>query len=367
MPEAGVAEQGSASRTREGFLAFRRGFEDAVAAAGSLVERNVLIGGYLVRMQFAGPGLVSGIVAPFAHLLTPGGGDPDLTIGVWDSGSTGTPLPRSVGSMWTHLESAMPGSNAIDGVFTAYLRPDPGLSMLDLGASQAFYWLPDAAAIPYEDRSAPFRSILSWWMGHHGRQFVHGAVVGTRDGGVLIAGRGGSGKSTMALSAVLKGMLYVGDDYCLISFEETPQARSIYSSAKLHGRNLARLPELRELVTNADQLESEKGVLLLHERFAGQIVDRLPLRAIVVPALTGLEVLPEFQPCPRASALAALGPSTLLQLPGSRPEALRAMAELARSVPAFTLTLSTNLAANAEKLRALVSELAGTAEHGGSA
>ncbi|MGH2632321.1 MAG: hypothetical protein ACRDG3_02820, partial [Tepidiformaceae bacterium] len=49
---------------REGFSAFRQGFDDAVAAAGELLERNFRIGGYVIRLQFAGAGLVTAITAP---------------------------------------------------------------------------------------------------------------------------------------------------------------------------------------------------------------------------------------------------------------------------------------------------------------
>lgn len=341
---------------RAAFAAFHQAFDLARTRAGKTVERDFRIGGHLVRMRFAGVGLVAPLTAPFSHLAVPGEGEPDLVIGVWDSSSTATELPVGAGDLEEHHQSAMPGSLASDGIFRSYSRPDPGLSMLDLAASQALYWLPDATQVPYEDRSAPFRGILNWWMSHHGRQFVHGAAVGTDRGAVLLVGRGGSGKSTTALSSLIRGMLYVGDDYCLLSMDGAPRAHSLYSTAKLHGRNLARLPELREFVINADRLGSEKGVLLLNERFSEQIVERLPLVAVVVPEVARVAI-PELKACSRAGALAALAPSTLLQLSSARPQALRTMADLIRSLPPFSLSLSTDLAANADTLRDLIDRL----------
>ena len=60
-------------------------------------------------------------------------------------------------------------------------------------------------------------------LGKHKQQVVHAASVGTKDGAVLIVGKGGSGKSTSALACLNAGMYYLGDDYTLISNDSNPQ------------------------------------------------------------------------------------------------------------------------------------------------
>ena len=60
-----------------------------------------------------------------------------------------------------------------------------------------------------------------------------------------------------------------------------------------------------------------------------------PLRAIVAPRVQGDE--PQVSRRAPAQVLAALAPSTLLQLVPARQEALSAMAGLLGSIPAFGL------------------------------
>jgi hypothetical protein len=60
-----------------------------------------------------------------------------------------------------------------------------------------------------------------------------------------------------------------------------------------------------------------------------------PLRAIVAPRVQGVE--PQVRGQGPAQALAALAPSTLLQLVPARQEALSAMAALLGDIPSFGL------------------------------
>ena len=293
---------------------------------------------------------------PFAHLASPQVGAADLTISVWDSASSGIPLPPAAGDLREHHEAATPATVPASGILSAYMRPNPGLGMLDLTTSEAFYWVPDATAVPFEDRSAPFRGILNWWMSRRNRQFVHGAAVGTGRGCALIVGKSGSGKSTTALSCLLEGMLYLGDDNCLVSLEPKPFAWSVYSTAKLHGHNLRRLPTLSKAVANEERLHLEKGVVLLNDHFASQLRSKLPLLAVIVPEVARA-ARPALRPCSPVAALSALAPSTLLQLSAAPPNSLHEMAELVRSLPAFNIALSEDVSANAQELRALIERL----------
>jgi hypothetical protein len=162
--------------------------------------------------------------------------------------------------------------------------------------------------------------------------------VGTRDGGALLVGRGGSGKSTTALACLEAGLQYAGDDHCLVSIDPIPYAHSLYSSGKLNPDSLERLPALRAAVANGDRLDCEKALLLLAPFAPDRVVAGFPLRAIILPQVHGGPET-ELRPASPAAALLALAPSTLLPLPKSHGAGLAALATLTRQLPCYHLRL----------------------------
>ncbi len=329
------------SRAAREFQAFEARFARAAAAAGGVVSRHLVIGGVRIELRFAGEALVPFLMAPLQHQVsTPG--EPDLVLQAWDSESTGVTLSEGIGDLDQHQLRGMPSVPPQHGVYAAYLRPDPGLSMLDVAAGRGVYWLPRADRVPFEDRSGPFRGILNWYMSQAGKQFIHAAAIGTEEGAVLVVGASGSGKSTTALSCMLAGMLYLGDDYCLLEPGETPLVHSLYLSAKLHAGHLERFPELAPAVLNRQRLAFEKGVLDLNLVDGVNVRKTLLIRAVLVPKVTNTEHT-SVVPIGRAAALAALAPSTMLQLASTKDEALRRMADVVRGVPAFRLDAGTVL------------------------
>lgn len=357
-PHASERASVEAEKARGEFEAFNDAFERAAASAGGVAPHTFAIAGKRVLIEFAGEALVPYLTPALSHLESPIEGEPDLRIRAWDSKSTGVPLPDEAGNLEEHQERGMPGSWGRGDILSAYLRPDPGLSMFDTAARRGVYWLPDAARTPYEDRSGPFRGILNWFMSRNGRQFIHGAAIGDHAGnGVLVVGKSGSGKSTTALMCMLAGMAYAGDDYCLLEPADQPKVHSLYASAKLHGDHLRQFPELEPKLANPHRIELEKGVLLLREHFPDRIVTGLKPLAVVVPRITG-DRDTRIKDTGRPRALAALAPSSLLQLASTREESMRMMAELVRQLPAYEIELGTELGQIPTAISRLISCLA---------
>jgi hypothetical protein len=312
-------------------------FAGAARAAGGTAERDHLIGGLRVRLRFAGPALAPRMLPALSHLVTAATGAPGLTISLWDAASTGTGVPPGP---W-HDPGADPGQTHLCAGerIRAVFYPDPPLlSYLDEPAGRAYFWTRRAECIPFYESGSPLRPIFNWWMAQHGRQFAHAAAVGTSAGGVLLVGRGGSGKSTTALACLDAGLAYAGDDHCLVSMEEEPYAHSLYSSGKLNPDSLVRLPRLRRAVANADRLDQEKALLFLTSSAGDRVVTGLPIRAIVLPEIhQGRDT--ELLPASAAAALLALAPSTLLPLPKSHATGLAVLAGLVRRLPCHRLRL----------------------------
>jgi hypothetical protein len=194
-------------------------------------SRTILVGNHPIHLDFTGLGLEQALMPAIAHLETSPVDEPELTIHLWDSASSDSELPNILsryfdilGEWWKHLGirgEIKELSN--DRILTAYHLGPNIFSAIDLKRNQAFYWVKDAAALPYYEIGSPIRTILNWWTSHQGDQFVHGGAVGNENGGVLLVGKGGSGKSTTSLACLEGGLLYASDDYCLVRPEPEPR------------------------------------------------------------------------------------------------------------------------------------------------
>jgi hypothetical protein len=316
-------------------------FASARAASGG-IDRSYTIAGRPVRLQFAGK-LESLIEPALAHLSTTPSSDVSLTVSIWDSASTGTdapPLP----------EVARPGTEELgaiyaaeDGLMRMVYQPGFGaLSVLTADARRAFYWLWRADDLPYWEQASPIRQILQWWLASHGVQQVHGGAVGEAQGGVLLVGNPGSGKSTSALASLESELLYAGDDYVAVANEPTPMVYSLYCTAKLEPGHVRRLAHVEPLVANRDRLGTEKAVVNLAGVYAQKLTRGFPLSAILLPTVRGSGKT-RLIPVAPSAAMMALAPSTIMQLHTARPDALARMKALVTRVPAFVLELGSDI------------------------
>jgi hypothetical protein len=319
-----------------------------------VVERSIRIGDGPVRLCFAGSQLAEQLGRAFEHLASDGGDEPELTIYVWDATDSGAPPPP--------LPTVDPDSprgttvySAGDGRHVA-CRPALGqLSAYDRGSARAWFWCRDAYELPFWEPAAPFRQILHWWLPERGALLLHGAAVGYAEGGVLLAGAGGSGKSTCALSSLTSELLYAGDDYVGVELEPEPRILSLFCSGKLEPGHAGLLGHLPPPAFAGDSELEEKSVFYVADRFPARMSRGFPLRAIVAPRVRGDE--PCFEPLSAAQALAALAPSTLLQLVPAGQEALSSMASLLARIPAFRLDVGGPTEAIPPTIERLLQEL----------
>jgi hypothetical protein len=323
-------------------------FHDAVAAAAGrawqaagALDRDYTIGGHVVRLRFAGPGLVSALTPALAHLAIPAGAQPALTVELWDSESTGVEPPPPA---WP-LE-AFQGSGAIqafgaDDVHITFQLGSSVLGLTNLRDNRAFYWVRAAARLPSYELGAPLRWILHLWLRRRGVISVHAGAVGRPEGGVLIVGRGGSGKSNTCLAVLDSDLLYAADDYCLVAAEPAPTIFSLYATGKTHAADLARLPFLPGRAHGPQPDEGEKHLFFLHAHFAHKLVRAMPARAVIAPRITGRPASHAHLTTP-AAGMAALTPSTLSQLPNIQAEDFQVLARFFRRVPSYVLELGTD-------------------------
>jgi hypothetical protein len=317
-------------------------FEQAAAHAGSIVW-DLDVAGRVVRLRFAGEGLIPLITPALEHLrIEQMSEDPDFTVSLFDTESTGV---RMVPAPWD--ASAYRRKGEIAGYNDERFRTvyEPGVDILqvfDAHRPAAVYWSPSFRFVPWWESSFPMRVAFHWWsITTPSLQPMHAGAVGRADGGVLIAGRGGAGKSTTSLACLDGGMLYAGDDYTLVDVDR-PMVYGLYNTAKLRPENLHRFPHLETLVHNADALETQKAMVFLHRHRPESLSAGLPVRAIVLPRVTGRPHT-EVAAATGHDALAAIAPTTMYQLPGALPELFAKVSRLTRKVPCFWLDAGTEL------------------------
>lgn len=320
------------------FNTFYYFFQQAAQQVGETIDRHFLIDDQTLCLRFAGPALVSQLTPALAHLAAEPTAYPDLTIYLWDSTSTQTKKPPFPPSM------PMPRGD-IPGYMNERIVTHIGadlFSALDRQRGLAIYWCAAADQLPLYERGAPLRSILHWWFQSLEIQMVHAGAVGNHNGAVLLAGKGGSGKSTTCLSCLDSDLLYISDDYSLIGLNPKPFVHTIYNTAKLRPENLHRLPGLQQKIENAGHLNSEKALFFLHQHYPEKLARRQPIKAILLPHVSG-ELNTKLKPANSIASLGALLLSTMHQLAGSDQKTIKIIKDLVSQVPTYHLHLGTDL------------------------
>lgn len=339
-------------------------FQRAAEKVGGYTDRFYRIAGQTLCFRFAGTALIPYVTA-LSHLENYPISHPNLTVYLWDEQSTQSPVPVPPWSIevdasptvtTTHLLEATGTVVMVNGdrIRAGFYPETQNLILLDRDRDIAFYCLKDVRKLPYFEPGSPLRLILHWWLNDRSMQMVHAAAVGTPNGGVLLVGKGGSGKSTSALACLDSELFYAGDDYCAIAKDPVPYIHSLYNTAKLKSRSdfQQRFPQLLSKVSNLDRLETEKAILFLKEYYPKKMISGFPLKAILMPRVTGSDRTERH----RASAiqtLRAIAPSTLIQLAGTSQSSLTFLSNLVQQVPCYVLELGKNI----EKIPHVILEL----------
>ena len=328
------------------FDAVQEAYDGAEGRAGGPVERRFRIAGQALRLRFAGPALVAGMTDAFGHLTAGDDRDRDessdtgLTVCLFDSVSTRTELPAWP---WSRREQDVRGDvpGLCDERFmVAHCWWNGVLGLLDRARRRALFWIRDAADFPFNERGSPLLMSLHGWLRLCGLQLVHAGAVGTTAGGVLLAGRGGVGKSTTALACLLGGLSYAGDDYCAVAVAPRPVAYSLYNSGKLSWAELHRFPQLPRAVAHG--AGGDKALFFLRALHPERLVPRLPIRAVLLPSVHGGTEC-AIEPLSRAVALRAMVSSTIAQVPGADGAVLTAAAAFMRQVPCYRLRVGSDM------------------------
>jgi hypothetical protein len=197
-------------------------------------------------------------------------------------------------------------------------------------------------------------------MEENGCQILHGAAVGLPNGGVLLAGRGGSGKSTTSVACLDSDLLHVGDDWVLLQRQPAPVIHALYNSVKLHPDHLRkRLPQLLGMVSNLEKLDTEKAIVFLNKHYKHKLINSFPLKAIVLLRVTG-NGGGSIKKASAFDVLMGLIPDTCY-VDHSNPERIQKnlenLTQLAKGLPTYRLEVGSDLPAIAAAILDLLSKI----------
>ena len=351
------------SRARRYFAAL----EQAYGAAASEADRalDLVIADQRLRVHFASSEPFEELAPAIDRLQVPETPGvlvhADSRLHVWDTASTGVRVPPFP---WSP-DQVGPGGSVIgydEQRFRTLYRDDGAgfhsLAMYDTARRVGYLWFADHARIDWYERAEPLRSAIHWSLAADRRFLAHASAVGDERGAVLLAGRGGAGKTTTTLASLAAGLRFVGDNYVLLSLENQPEVHGLYGTAKLWPETLALFPNLSPYVRTFDVQPGEKLVVDVGRYRPDGLASRLPLRAVVAPTVAGRKDA-LLRRCSRVDALLALAPTTVLQLPRTG-RGLGRMADLVKAVPTYTLELADDLSSGPAAISELLDELAGT-------
>jgi hypothetical protein len=255
-----------------------------------------------------------------------------------DATAAGLPPPRA---WWEEFYRPLDVESRLadQGLRGSYFHDNRLWQFYDAKTRRGVALMRRAGDYPPWEVSAPLRVFLHWIYAEAGLRMVHAATLGARGRGVLIAGRGGAGKSSTTLAGVAAGLDSVGDDYVLVEAGDDVRAHPVYAVAKQDASGFARLG-LGRLVADPGPLnwqgKHEFGLALL-----GRPVQHLALTAILVPRVAHRARTEIVLASPR-EAMLALAPSGIFQMPGEWLSGSRFYADLIRRLPSFRIELGTD-------------------------
>jgi hypothetical protein len=242
------------------------------------------------------------------------------------------------------LEALLPGRLNVDDRFVSstaaiYCLWEPWsggkLTIVDRTTCRGFVWHRSPAPLPSWEIARPFLHVFKALSTVTGLMPVHAAAVARGDRGILIAGRGGAGKTSIALACLEAGWRYLGDDFLLIAASPL-RGVNLYRSARVREDMFERLPRsmsaIIALSIDSGEVKGEVDV----GRLTSTVICDAPIHAIVSPKRAGASSV-ALEPIRKSAALRELAATTLAMLPGDASGACDFIARSIQETPCYSV------------------------------
>lgn len=312
-------------------------FERLCAQAAQCCPQRLALnrGGVRFLFHYSSPEFTESLLSAIHHWSTQPQQPCELeaVIYLWEGRSSGQ-SPPAPPAEW--FEPAARGEvlGWTEPPVLACQNPQFGLASLwNQESAVGIFWCKDHRSLPAYERASPLRPLFHWIFARVSGQLCHGAVVGKNGRGLMLIGKGGSGKSTTSLLCLSRGWQYCGDDYVLVQGE---RAISLYGTAKLVERACPRFQAMAHRQERArDGTGKGKVVIWLD---SSRITPELSLQCLVVASVSP-QGTTSLESCSEAVALQALAPTTMLQLPAAGQASWKRLGRIVSGRPCYRLWL----------------------------
>lgn len=247
-------------------------------------------------------------------------------------------------NQWINWEYINPYNGQLIGFHNGYYAMlnsnEPSFIFIDYEGLTIYYWVNDFSKLPPNERAAPLRSVFNLWFKNTPLFMCHAAGLGFNNKGVLLTGKGGSGKSTSTLSCLQTQLKYAGDDFLLVDSEKHI-AYSLYNVAKLNTEQFDNFNHLKQHISNVEYMPREKGHVYINEAFSGEMLHSFLIKSILMPIIRGKKDT-YISTCSKIEAIKALIPSSVWIL-RSDNKSIEKMKNLINSLPTYNMYAGTQL------------------------
>lgn len=225
-------------------------------------------------------------------------------------------------TVWSPTSGLALTSDEQNGVWT----------LMDFSTGTSVFWINDLRAIPDWEHAAPLRHQFHWFAHTHQAVVAHAAAFSLNGQAILVAGPGGSGKSTLSAAAAEAGLTVLAEDLCWVDLAgNIPAARRIYDSVKVTGDSQCRFPAVARFVSNHESEFLGKTIVRLP---AADNSAAIPIRAMF--CMSGaFEKTPRIFPCRKTTAFSLLAPSTVFLMRTAPSETAARLKSLVDRLPVF--------------------------------
>lgn len=308
---------------------------DEIAAQTGIDSFDYRIAGERFRLRFPRGFPYHRLTPAIRHLETDAGRDPGasgLCIDIWQSGQAPFQLTERE---WNQALSPLA---AIGPWPFVYCQADIGM-LIAFRHDRALICFRDFDALPPWELAIPFRVVINAWFQMRGGQVLHAAALGDGHRAVLLAGRGGAGKSSTALACLDDPRVeYLADDLCLVTDPGTPAVHCLYNTAKIRSEGMHRFPELASVGSGDVPEDESKPTFYLYPERQDRLAAARPVAGILLPRIVrGGRT--RVVPATSADAWMALVPSTFAVVLGDRKVAAERIQSLVQGLPVSWLEL----------------------------
>ena len=184
--------------------------------------------------------------------------------------------------------------------------------------------------------------------------------MGDEHSAVLLTGKGGSGKSTTALSCLRAGLNYIGEDYCAVrAGDPVPTVYSLYQAAKWTWNTCQFFPDYKKFIKNSPQAQTqaqaEKALVYYQDFFSSQIKKSSAIKA-AISVTVGTEQRPILNIQDKQEAFKHLALSTVMQLPFMAGAITQNLQSVLAPIDCYQLVLGRDRDANVDLIKNILLE-----------